>query len=310
MQYSICVATDCDGEKANLRFLFDSYGPSVAQLLNRSIVAFNNLFRLRSVPRTFAVSAAVVFNDVHSTWDRLERSTQLLHNSQVYLFQPDILDLPAEIPEPFEGHPLLGDEGGWPQCDASNSPRAVGPSHYEPRPALTIESPRGLPMWSGHPKKSLLYGYGSRSRHGNHDYDVREDGTNDRYRRAAYATPKRGDNLDSIEKGQTSLLKRTLCYSSLSPPIRKPREPIFRSYIDGRRSILREEREKIEYQMRLPIDEMRRHLREETRQLERSISPMQRKLMNGSSQCSNSGEGRNLDMTKTYKANSEGGYVY
>ncbi|RNF05099.1 uncharacterized protein Tco025E_07863 [Trypanosoma conorhini] len=279
MQYSICVATDCEGEKVNLRFLFDSYGPSLAQLLNRSLVAFNNVFRLRSVPRTFAVSAAVVFNDVHNTWDRLERSTQLLHNSQVYLFQPDILDMPAEIPEPFEGAPLLGEGYVSPPREASASPHAVAPSHYEPRPAATIETPRWLPKWPGSQKKSLMPGNGSGNPHSNHYYEVKNNGTNDRSRLALFSTPKRGDNRDLLKGGQTSLLKQSIHSYSASPPIRQPRELSTRSRSDSRRSILREEREKIEYQMRLPLDEMRRSLREETRQLERSISPMQRPTM-------------------------------
>ncbi|RNF12259.1 hypothetical protein TraAM80_00406 [Trypanosoma rangeli] len=280
MQYSICVATDCDGEKVNLRFLFDSYGPSLVQLLNRSIVAFNNVFRLRSVPRIFAVSAAVVFNDVHSTWDRLERSTQLLHNSQVYLFQPDILDLPAEIPEPFEGQSLLDEDYVSPRRDVSTSPHALGPSHYEPRPAITIESPRGMPMRHDSQNKLSICGVGSRVPLGSHYYDVKDDGTKDRFCSASFSTPKRGDSHDLLKGDQMSLLKQSFHLSSASPPIRQPRESSIRSRSDSRRSILREEREKIEYQMQLPIDEMRRKLREETRQLERSISPMSRQMMN------------------------------
>ncbi|KAH8613742.1 hypothetical protein ERJ75_000724500 [Trypanosoma vivax] len=118
-QYSICVAADCNGKKVNLRFLFDAYGPSVGDLLRRSTVAFNNYFKRFCISKQFVTNIAVVFNDNSGTWDRLEKSTQLLHNSQVYLFQPDTFDLPAIIPEAYEGQQLLEDNFEKVLCFAS-----------------------------------------------------------------------------------------------------------------------------------------------------------------------------------------------
>ncbi|KEG14652.1 hypothetical protein DQ04_00361140 [Trypanosoma grayi] len=283
MQYSICVAADCDGEKVNLRFLFDSYGPSVTQLLNRATIAFNNLFHHRSIPRAFAASAAVVFNDLHSTWDRLERSTQLLHNSQVYLFQPDIIDLPAEIPEPFESQPLLGDYVS-PRRDASDSPRANGPAHYAPRPAFTHASPSPLPSCSDNRKKQTdmrgASGDSGRGRYGVHSYDIRSESLNGDARQSAqFATPQRFDREAGLAISERTPIQKLM--TSASPPIRQPAEESYRSSSSGdaRKSIIRDEREKIELQWRLPLDEMRRSLKEETRQMERSISPMRKEVV-------------------------------
>ncbi|ORC90883.1 uncharacterized protein TM35_000073070 [Trypanosoma theileri] len=280
MQYSVCVATDLDGEKVNLRFLFDAYGPSVTQLLNRAIVAFNNLFHHCGIPRAFAASAAVVFNETQCTWDRLVRSTQLLHNSQVYLFQPDILDLPAVIPEPYEAQPLLGDAYVSPRREASDSPRAVGPAHYEPRPPFTHTSPVVLPHSNDTKKKGGLYKtastgtMGSKSRYSKHAGEDRDYIGDDSTHATPFSTPKRGHNGTLVSSGRTILKGREHDSYSVSPLVQQPTEENYIIYSDGRKSILRDEREKIEHQWRLPLDEMRRSLKEETKQLERSISPV------------------------------------
>ncbi|KAH9579737.1 BILBO1 [Trypanosoma melophagium] len=288
MQYSICVATDVDGEKVNLRFLFDAYGPSVTQLLNRAAVAFNNLFHRCGIPRAFATSAAVVFNETQCTWDRLERSTQLLHNSQVYLFQPDILDLPAVIPEPYEAQPLLGDTYVSPRREASDSPRAVGPTHYEPRPAFIHPSPGGPPQHGDNRKKGSVYKtaaatgviVGGKNRYNKPLSDERDFMVdNNSVHAMSFSTPKRGNNGTLVGSSRTILRGREYDSFSVSPLVRQPTEESYVIYSDGRKSILRDEREKIEKQWRLPLDEMRRSLKEETRELERSISPVRIPLL-------------------------------
>lgn len=268
MKYSISVATDCNGDKVNLRFLFDTCGPSVAQLFHCSTVAFNNLFQLRSVGRTFTLSAAVVFDDMHCAWDRLERSTQLLHNSQVYLFQPDILDVPAIIPEPFEGHPFLGDDYVLPERNASNSPRATAPPAFRPGPLLSLHSPRAVFLSSGAARGPSVFRAGGRS-----SFDGRGAARGAEWP-GRCVTPQRGRNGCATDF--TPLWCSAPRTFSHSPSARKPVERVATFHANRGGSILREEREKIEYQWRLPLDEMRRSLKEETLQLERSISPMRK----------------------------------
>ena len=101
MDYVLCVATDFDGAKINLQFDFPQGAPTVADVLNTASATFGNLFRTKGVMRPFSITTAVIFNETHLTWDRLERSSQLVHNGQLYLFQPDLVDLPGDIPDPI-----------------------------------------------------------------------------------------------------------------------------------------------------------------------------------------------------------------
>lgn len=143
--YSVCCAADCNGAKINLEFVFDQYGPSVPQLLSRATEAFSRIFHLRGIVRTFAISSAVVFNERLRCWDRLERASQLLHNSQVYLFQPDILDVPGEIPDPIPGSDFLyqyrSPERAYDAEATYDSPRARAPSSHVPRSQFYYSSP-------------------------------------------------------------------------------------------------------------------------------------------------------------------------
>ena len=148
MYYSLCVATDFRGHKVNLQFFFDSHGPQLAQILSRASEAFNQFFRSKGVlDRPFSVTTAVIFNERYETWDRLERSAQLVHNGQIYLFQPDVNDVPAEIPDPISASQYLTDyvspqrsfvnnnnsnnDGGYGYGQRSSSPGAQIPSSYD-----------------------------------------------------------------------------------------------------------------------------------------------------------------------------------
>lgn len=166
--YSVCCAADCNGAKINLEFVFDQYGPSVPQLLSRATEAFTRVFQLRGILRTFAISSAVVFNERLRCWDRLERASQLLHNSQVYLFQPDLLDLPGEIPDPIPGVDFLYQyqSPDRTRCAAAvsssvsqqltfeDSPRVRAPSSHVPREQFYYSSP-AIPSSSGDPRASI-----------------------------------------------------------------------------------------------------------------------------------------------------------
>lgn len=260
---SICVATDCDGEKVNLRFLFDAAGPSVSRLLNYSTTAFNNYFRLKGISRAFAVNSAVVFNDVHCTWDRLERTTQLLHNSQVYLFQPDTLDIPAAIPEPYEGEPLLSADCYLPLRGATISTPIPAIKRIAPQ---RFASPKGgektrfssplMFRWAGANKSPVGF-----RRTNSVSFD---DCVNDRSRHNRSCSHSFSKDIHStgISDDSSYLLHQNGGRGT---------DKHYSSFSSGG-SILREEREKIEFQLSLPLDEMRRCVREETRRLDTTIS--------------------------------------
>lgn len=142
MYYSLCVATDFNGHKVNLQFFFDAHGPQLAQILSRATEAFNQYFRSKGiVDRPFSITTAVIFNEKHETWDRLERSSQLVHNGQIYLFQPDVVDIPAEIPDPISATQYLAgyvspqrsfvNQSGISDT-RSTSPGAQIPTSYDP----------------------------------------------------------------------------------------------------------------------------------------------------------------------------------
>lgn len=220
--YSVAVAADCNGEKANLQFFFE-FGPSVAQVLSRAGEAFRVLFRQRGIDRIFVTSAAVIFNDALECWDRLERSTQLTHNCQLYIFQPDVLDIPAEIGEPISGAAFLGD-------------------YYSPaRESSYSPSPRPAPLASYAPRSAGL----------------------------VYASPVYGASYEST----TTTYKST--FVDHSSGVANPyslanatkhhyeRSPNFR---EGSESILRQEREKMERQSHMPLDELRNELRREAKE--------------------------------------------
>lgn len=227
--FSVCVAADCNGEKVNIQFSF-SFGPSISQLLERATEAFRVLFVQRHVQHPFTISASVIFNDSTCTWDRLERSTQLTHNSQVYIFQPDILDVPSEIGDPMPAGKLLGDYSSPPRDVPYPSPRPTVPATYESRPAFSHASPLHTtytPITTSHQSYQHTSPY--------------VDGAPNPYSLAyssRYSSERSGTISDSSE------------------------------------SIFRQERQKLERQSALPLDQMREELRREARDF--SASPDRR----------------------------------
>ena len=140
-RYDVYVAADCNGAKLNLQFSFDQYGPSVAQLLSRATEAFSQFFLMKGIMRPFAVSSIVVFDEVARRWVPLERSSQLIHNAQTYVFQPDILDVPGEISDPIAASQFLIHYVSPPRDGRSPSPRAVAPNVWAPRSDWPYPSP-------------------------------------------------------------------------------------------------------------------------------------------------------------------------
>jgi hypothetical protein len=137
--FCVYVAAMCGTGKANVELIFHG-PPSIAQVMSRAAIAFDRLASLRGVRSfEFAVSFAMAFDDFESRWVPLERSTQLVHNCQLYIFLPDVVDLPGEIPDPVSADQFLGDyqspERGVSPASVSGgySPRAVMPSTFTPR---------------------------------------------------------------------------------------------------------------------------------------------------------------------------------
>lgn len=230
--YSVFVAADCNGEKVNLQFTFE-FGPSVSQVLSRATEAFRVVFLQRHLQRPFAVSAVVIFNEVTSTWDRLERSTQLSHNCQVYVFQPDILDVPSEIGDAIPASTYLGNYASPSRDSPQPSPRPAIPTTYEPR---SIAATYTTPIYSNY-ASPFLEGASSPNP----------------YSLANSSRYERNVNIASH-------------YSS-SPKA---------EYAGSSDSILRQERQRIERQSSLPLDQMREELRREVREFSASPERAQR----------------------------------
>jgi hypothetical protein len=229
--YSVAVAADCNGEKVNLQFFFE-FGPSVAQVLSRASEAFRALFRQRGIDRIFVTSASVIFNDALECWDRLDRSTQLTHNCQLYIFQPDVLDIPAEIGDPIPASSFLGDY---------YSP-AREPSHSQsPRPTPPVSfASRNIGQVYASPLYTASY----------------ETTTTTYQKSSAFADHSVATNPYSFANATKHQYERT---------------PNFQ---DGSESIIRQEREKMERQAHMPLDELRNELRREAK--EYSVSPDRR----------------------------------
>jgi hypothetical protein len=145
--FCVYVASMCGGVKTNIELIF-SAPPSIAQVMRRATAAFTRLAEIRGIHFEFAVSFAMIFDDYESRWVPLERSSQLVHNAQVYIFQPDVVDLPGEIPDPISAVQFMSDyntpprhvsPSSTPRVDfagldyRSDSPRAPIPETYTPR---------------------------------------------------------------------------------------------------------------------------------------------------------------------------------
>jgi hypothetical protein len=154
--FCVYVASMCGPSKANVELVFEG-PPSIAQVMSRAAVALERLASLRGVRGfEFAVSFAMCFDDFESHWVPLERSTQLVHNCQLYIFLPDVVDLPGEIPDPVSANQFLGDysspERGVSPAAASvppsSSPRAEMPSTFTPRRNFSYPSVEDIRRYS------------------------------------------------------------------------------------------------------------------------------------------------------------------
>lgn len=153
--YCVYVASVAGTEKVNIELTFAA-PPSVAQVISRATAAFARLFTLRGYKTEFAVSFAMIFDDATLRWAPLERSTQLTHNCQVYVFQPDCVDVPGEIPDPISATQLLADYESPSRHSAVDlSPRPALPASYSPRSTFTHPSPAELALESERRRRVL-----------------------------------------------------------------------------------------------------------------------------------------------------------
>jgi hypothetical protein len=160
--FCVYVASMCGNTKTNIELIF-SAPPSIAQVTRRATAAFQRLAEIRGIHMEFAVSFAMIFDDYESRWVPLERSSQLVHNAQVYYFQPDVLDLPGEIPDPVSAVQFMGEDyynispGTSRRGSVSPGGRAADTSDYVSPYRAAQESPRAAVPASYTPRRDFNY---------------------------------------------------------------------------------------------------------------------------------------------------------
>ena len=236
--FGVCAAAAIAGGKVNLLLQFDS-PPSAAQVMSRAIAAFTQLQQDRGIFAPFFVNCAMIFDDASSRWVPLERSSQVVHNCQVYLFQPDVSDVAGPIPDPIPASTFLV---------SYRSPERAGRDDYYGT------SPRGLmptdPDLSRFPvERNLSIGYADQQppphwhAHGKRHHSHQ---------------PQPYD--DSLSPEQRAILRREADKFAAN------------TFVPGE-SILKEERDKEDQKLQLPLDSHRDRVREETRKFASDISP-------------------------------------
>eukprot|EP00758_Cryptobia_borreli_P005653 Tbor_TRINITY_DN4953_c2_g2::TRINITY_DN4953_c2_g2_i1::g.9780::m.9780 len=243
MQYSLCIATDFERSKVNLQFFYDS-PPSIAQVLTRAYSAFNQLNISRGISHQFIATTVVIFNENNQTWDRLERSSQLVHNGQIYLFQPDVVDIPAEIPDPISAEEFLkgyvSPHASRNDSRYSESPMAAHPLVYEPRDTFSRPSP--------------LYNHTLHVEY--HSDQKRDIPTYTHQASPPYRTNEKYSYNEGRSHSSTGINRGTSQFRSESreyPEIRGP-------------SIIQDEREQLAKQSNLTLDEYRAFVRKEAKE--------------------------------------------
>ena len=238
--FAVCTAAAIGNAKVNLLLQFEA-PPAASQVLSRGIAAFSQLQQDRGVFTPFFVNCAMVFDDASSRWVPLERSSQIVHNCQIYLFQPDVPDVAGPIPDPIPASTFLV------------SYRSPERSHHANQNELSV-SPRGLmpadPDLSGHRFQERQVPLATSSTPSSYGQQQQQ-----------YASAGAGGGVDN--SGLTPLQR-----AILQREADKGGSP----YVSGG-SILRDEREKEEAKVKLPVDTHRTTVRDETRRFAQDVSP-------------------------------------
>eukprot|EP01064_Diplonema_japonicum_P017007 TRINITY_DN2505_c4_g1_i1.p1 TRINITY_DN2505_c4_g1~~TRINITY_DN2505_c4_g1_i1.p1 ORF type:complete len:402 (+),score=123.44 TRINITY_DN2505_c4_g1_i1:79-1284(+) len=138
--FPVCVCSDLYETKVNLEIPFNAR-PTMPELTQKIKDFFdyeaNTMKPPTAVSRTFQISRMQVYNDELGKWDDLHRTEQLAPNSQVYCFQPHIVDTQADLPRVRQPkHP--GGAGGQQSYAPAASPayQQYPPStSYQPLPS-------------------------------------------------------------------------------------------------------------------------------------------------------------------------------
>ena len=226
--FSVCTAAAIGGSKLNLLLQFDR-PPAAAQVMSRAIAAFSQLQEERGDFTPFFCNCVMIFDDAASRWVPLERSSQVVHNCQVYLFQPDVPDVAGPIPDPVPACAFLI---GYRSPDRSVAHSA---------------SPRGL---------------------------MPRDPDLSRFDRPAYYAPPHDYGASAAAFA---------AYAATSPPPlpSSPPSSTFKAPFVAGGSILREERDREDAKITLPVDTHRERIREETRRFGEDVSPARRSMTTG-----------------------------
>jgi hypothetical protein len=237
--FSVCVAAAVGtatgaNAKTNLLFQFEQ-PPSASQVMSRSITAFSQLQQERGNFNEFFVNCAMIFDDNTSRWVPLERSNQITHNCQVYLFQPDVPDVAGPIPDPVPADSFLNS-----YVSPARSGAAVTQHH----------SARGLM-----PRDPDLSSFQQR------------DVPTQNYNNSSYSQPNNRSLGGGYGSGSDDALTR-----EQREILRREAERYGSGFVAGD-SILKEERDKEERKIVLPIDTHRDLVRTETKRFAEEVSP-------------------------------------
>lgn len=239
--FSVCVAAAVGtatgaNAKTNLLFQFE-LPPSASQVMSRSITAFSQLQQERGNFNEFFVNCAMIFDDNTSRWVPLERSNQITHNCQVYLFQPDVPDVAGPIPDPVPADSFLNSY-------VSPARGAVTHHHHSARglmprdPDLSSFQQRDVPAQNNYNSSYYSQQQPNRSLGG-----------------GGYG----GSGSDALTPEQREILRREA-------------ERYGSGFVAGD-SILKEERDKEDRKIILPVDTHRDIVRTETKRFSEEVSP-------------------------------------
>ena len=143
---TFAVATQIKREKVNFTLSFPEARPRMSQVLARANAAFSEY-----TGTEFSCCLGMVFNASKQYWSPLEHTAQLVSGAQIYLFQPDVHEVPGVIPDARPGDYLLANYA--PSRGGSASPASalsvtrgptirVGGRSVSPRPyAPPVDSP-------------------------------------------------------------------------------------------------------------------------------------------------------------------------
>eukprot|EP00796_Vickermania_ingenoplastis_P005945 gene5945-4254_t len=252
-------ATDFEGRKVNLEFTFSGRAaPSVYELYYKATTAFNNFFAYHGSPYTFHIRCGAVYDTDSRQWKTLHCSTTLTPESQVYFFQVDIPESMGPIDAPASSYPYLD---GFRQQPPHRQP-GVTRASAQPVEAQKVSAAGPPPPEAKDHSDSTSRSEGDDNNglegEGQVDWHTWDLPNESRSSSPGTRPPQRPSPstlaVDEVARRSSS----AIAFEHLGP--------------NRRESVLRDEREKFERRMSLPIDDFRRTLRAESDSMRRSLS--------------------------------------